>query len=341
MRPVWDDVSVRARGLALHLLTRSHLEALARVSDLWELTSQMAAAGFDVEDTARSIREPGPLERSVRRTSQGHLTVLAHWSANRSRHLVFAFEDEDRRSLRALVRGAVAGVDSPSRLAGLVPTSSLPERALAELARLQTPAEISSMLRAMGNPYGPAIQAEAEGDLPDLFMLEVALDRTYAARAAQGTRGGGRRLKRFVAETIDLGNVHTALLLAAQGEDVDPAGCFVEHGRHLARETFLAAAAPGEATAAIEILTAAVGNTPLAEIVSTGLHPDRPVEHALLAARLRVQLNRARRASLSPDQLLAFLLRLRAQSVDLQSIIWGVALERPRPRLIEGLVSLP
>ena len=98
---------------------------------------------------------------AVRRKAAARMRLLARWAGGRDAVLAVVFEEEDRRSLRALLRGAVQGARAEERLEDLIPTPLLPERALAELARQARPAAIAALLTAWQNPYGPALLQQA------------------------------------------------------------------------------------------------------------------------------------------------------------------------------------
>ena len=145
----FTPVGVRARGLLAHLLSRAELEALAG-ADGPSLARGLARSGRllgPVGDTAQAAE----LERAMRETTKRHLATLARWDGAAPVLEVFA-ADQDRRSVRALLRGALQAAPTERRLSGLVPTASLPERVLAELARQPTPADVVAHLFALGHP---------------------------------------------------------------------------------------------------------------------------------------------------------------------------------------------
>ena len=148
MKARWEDLATRARGLATHLLGRADLDGLARAESLDALADVLRARGFL---PAGGPATPGALELAVRRMAGARLAVLAAWGHARNTLLAVVFEDEDRRSLRALLRGAVRAAPPEERLAGLIPTPGLPERALAELAGQPTPGAIAALLTAWGS----------------------------------------------------------------------------------------------------------------------------------------------------------------------------------------------
>jgi vacuolar-type H+-ATPase subunit C/Vma6 len=138
---------------------------------------------------------------------------------------------------------------------------------------------------------------------------------------------------------IDLENTRAALLLAGGAGDLAAAECFLPGGRRLSRAAFLAAAAsegPGRAAA---LLAAAFDRTRFAPIL--GRHGADPaaLERALLAAAIREQTEAARSFPIGPAPLLGYLLRLRAEVIDLRRIVWGRALGAPPGALIASLVS--
>lgn len=340
MKPTWEDLNARARGLATHLLTRRELDALAQAPDLGALAEGLRRRGFLVSEEEAPISSAA-LDLALRRTAAARLRVLARWCGPRAAVLAVLFEDEDRRSLRALLRGAVQGAPPEQRLPGLVPTPTLPERALGELARQDTPGAVAVLLTAWQSPYGSALLAEAAAAHPDLFKLEVLLGRTFAARALRASRKAGRAgvLADYVRQVIDLENAYTALVLAAAGRDVTPKEAFLPGGRRVSIEVFEVVAAAGDAAEAARRLAAAFQGMPLAEAFRRYGGDPVKLEDAVLQIEIREQTQAMRRAPLGPATLLAYALRLRAQVRDLRRIIWGVALAAPRAAIVQELVT--
>jgi vacuolar-type H+-ATPase subunit C/Vma6 len=234
------------------------------------------------------------------------------------------FEDEDCRSVRALLRGAAASVPAERRTAGLIPTLQLSERALSELALLGDVTDIAATLAAWGNAYGSAL-LEVAGQKPDLFRLEVTISRTYVQRARRVAPRCGRAMRVFVARRIDLDNAWTALLIADHGSDVSPASLFVDGGEVLDRETFLLASTSRSRSEAAALLSAAARAAPLAAAMGT----DAGVEDRVLRALIREQRDIARLDPLGPAPIIEFALKARAELSTLRRIIWGKSLGAP------------
>lgn len=333
-----DDVNARARGLGTHLLHAEALKALCRSPDLTTLAEALERAGLP-----RAAVEGGTsaaeLELAVRRAAARRIEILVRWLGDRSAALGVVLEDEDRRSLRAMLHGAVAGAAPEHRLAGLIPTPLLPERALEELAHQPNTGAIAALLVAWSHPYGSPLLGPASAAEPDLFQLGTIVNRTYAARATATARAGGRALRAFTAETIDLENVMAALVLAAAPGDVDPRAAFLPGGWHVAEERFLRAVASANVELAAGELAGAFAGTRLRGAIVRHRRDPVALEEALLAARIRAQRDEARKSPLGPAPLLGYLLRLRAEATNLRAIIWGVALGVPAPALAETLVA--
>lgn len=336
MTALWGDLDARARGLATHLLRHSELEALAQAPDRAALAEALRRHGFPVEE---GETQAAALELALRRVAAARLRVLARWSGVRVEALTVLFEDEDRRSLRALFRGAVQGAPAGDRLAGLVPTPTLPERALRELAAQTKPAAIAALLTAWRNPYGSALLPFATAEQPDLFRLELLLNRTFAARALRATRGAGL-LAAYVRETIDLENAYTALVLATEGKDITPKDAFLPGGERVSIAAFEVAAAAGDASEAVRRLAASFAGTAVGRALAACADDPAQLEEAVLRARVRALVHATRTAPLGPAPLLAYTLRLRAEMIDLRRIIWGVALAVPRAALTRDLVTV-
>jgi len=336
VKPTWEDLNARARGLGTHLLTRSQLDTLARAPDVATLGAELRRLGYPVAEEDVS---PVALDLALRRTAAARLRILGWWCGPRAAVLAVLFEDEDRRSLRAVLRGAVQGIVPEARLAGLVPTPALPERALQELALQDNPGAVAALLVAWRNPYGSVLLPDAAAAQPDLFRLELLLNRAYAARALRASRKVGGLLTAYVRDVIDLENAYTALVLAAEGKDITPKDAFLAGGARVTIAAFvLAAAARGPGLAGRE-LTAAFGRTPLARAFERYGDDAVTLEATVLRIRIGELVRATRTDPLGPALVLAYTLRLRAEALDLRRIIWGVALGAPRGALVQDLVS--
>jgi vacuolar-type H+-ATPase subunit C/Vma6 len=335
----WDDVNARVRGLGTHLLSAGELQLLARTPDMPALASELGRLGFPRSGEADP--QPAELELAVRRWASAALATLARWAGARTTALAIIYEDEDRKSLRAMFRGTLGSVPAAARLSGLIPTPTLPERALEELARQGSVATIVTLLQVWGSPYGAALATSARAAEPDPFAIDLALDRTFGDRALKGARRGGPDLTAFVRESLDLANATTALLLAAAGNDVVPKEAFLPGGVRVSIVTFEEAVAAGGPGPAGRRLASAFAPSPLAGAFrDLGADPDR-WEDELLHLRVRALHRRARLSPLGPAPVLWFALRLRACVVDLQRIIWGAALAAPGAELVSSLVTAP
>jgi vacuolar-type H+-ATPase subunit C/Vma6 len=334
----WEDLATRARGLATHLVGRAELDALARVPGLDALSDALRARGFLPGEGPAT---PETLELAVRRMAGTRLGVLAAWGRERNALLAVVFEDEDRRSLRALLRGAVRGAPTDERLAGLIPTPGLPERALAELAGQPTPGAIAVLLTAWGSAYGSALLPDAAAAHPDLLTLEYRLNRLFASRALRGARAArSRGLIEFVRETVDLENACTALVLAGAELDASPQAAFVSGGQRLSVAAFSDAVAAPDAGDTARLLSTAFGSDPLAAVFTQAAGDPAAIEEGLLRQRIAAQGAAARRNPAGPASVLHYVLRLRAEVLDLRRVIWGVMLRAPRADIAAALVSV-
>jgi vacuolar-type H+-ATPase subunit C/Vma6 len=332
----WEDLDARARGLATHLLSRAELDALGRLPDVAALGDALRRHDYPVEEREVS---PATLELAVRRMAAARLRLMARWCGPRTGVLAVVFEDEDRRSLRALLRGAIQRVPAEARLAGLLPTPELPERALQELSHQPTPAALATLLTVWRNPYGAALAGAAAAAQPDPFTLEVLVNRTFATRAGRAARGRGL-LERYVRETIDVENAYAALALAGAEKDVKPKDAFLSGGARISIAEFETAAAAGESGAAAQRLAAAFQGTPLEPPFARWRDDPAVLERAVLRVRIRGLVRAMRTEPLGPAPVLAYLLRLRTEVIDLQGIIWGISLGAPHVALARDLVAV-
>lgn len=299
---LWADLVARARGLRTHLVAPAILDALAALPDRTALADALARAGLGVTEA----RDPAALEAGIRRRAATELGRFARWLDGRAGLVAALVGAEDRRSVRALLRGTIAATPPATRLAGLLPTPFLPERPLAALARAGSLAEVAHGLNALAHPLAPPIAraAGAGAGEPDLFVLEQALDATWAGWATAGARTGGDRLRRFVAEQIDDRNRVTAGLLAARGSELPPERFFLAGGVELPRDLFV-------------------------QLATTPVKAP-PDEGSLLRIRRRALAREARLDPLGPAIVLGWLLDLRLEMDALRRIIWGLELRAPR-----------
>jgi len=281
------------------------------------------------------------VEVAVRRVGASHLATLARWSLERSTLLTPVFLDEDRRSVRTLLRGAAAMSPEAERITGLIATPALPERALKELAKQNSVSGVAALLSAWEHPLGAGLLDIARDPTPDLLRLDVQLNANYITQAAAAVRWAPRghltrrELMDFVRDTADLENALAAMLLAGQATSLSPETLFLPEGRRLDRAAFLAAAQAPDSASAREMIHRAFRGSPLAEAF-TGT---RSAEDNALMARLRHSLHTARLFPLGAAPVMAFVLRVRAEIRDLCLIIWRIGAGAP-PAAPRDLVSV-
>jgi vacuolar-type H+-ATPase subunit C/Vma6 len=334
----WDDVNARARGLATHLLPPARISELAAAGDLADLLRRLERVGCPL------TLDPGPLtgavvEAAVRQRAGSRLRLLAQWCGPRAPALAIVFEDEDRRSLRALIRGAVAATSPEARLAGTLPTFSLPLRALEELARQTDLHAMGALLALWGNPYAVVLREVESADQPDLLRLEMRLVREFARRAIEAARRGDHILRLHVGETLDLENSWAALLLAGGDDDIESSECFVPGGDRITSAVFEAAAAAPDRAAAAYRLARAFGAGALGRALLRTARRPSELEGERLAAQLDQRRAAARLDPLSSAPVLAYALALRAETRMLGQLVWGVTLGLPPSALAAELVG--
>jgi vacuolar-type H+-ATPase subunit C/Vma6 len=336
--PRWDDVNARMRGLATHLLPPQQVAELAAAATLSDLLRRLERAGCQL------VLDPGPVtaaavEAAIRRRAGSQLQLLARWCADRAPALAIIFEEEDRRSLGALVRGTVAGTAPDARLAGTLPTTSLPLRALEELSRQTDLRALGALLAVWGSPYAAVVRAERP-EHPDLLQLEARLGRRFAQRANESARRGDGVLQAHVRDAVDLENTWAALLLSGGAGDVEPFDCFIPGGGRITRSVFEDAATAPDSAEASRRLARAFGTRPFARALLHAATRLSELDDELLAAQLNERRAAARLDPLSSAPLLAYALALRAETRTLGRLVWGVALGLPSAALaVEAIPS--
>lgn len=327
MKPTWDDLIARARGLEGHFLDDDALRARQAAPNLEALAAALRTDGIITAELPPPLT-PADVELAIRRWATAMLRIVGRWAGPRSAALPYLFDDEDRRSVRAMIRGVLQRAPAPLRLAGLIPTPALPERALGVLSRATTAAGITGHLAAWGHPFAAELAPATAVPEPDPYRLEAILDRCVTTRAlAAADRAGDRTLRRYVADTIDLQNAVTALALARAGEDVTPRDLFLAGGRALKIGPFEEAIATGTAATTIGRLRPLLANVPCAGCLAV---PPHEVESRLLHCRIRTLSRAALMRPLGPIAVIRFGLLLRWQVTELQRAIWTAALGAPR-----------
>jgi vacuolar-type H+-ATPase subunit C/Vma6 len=319
-------VNARARGLGSRLLEPEALLELARIDGIGALARALAARGVIPDDSAAGTA--AELALAVRRAGAREVAILRRWLGPRDAALAVALDGEDRRSLRALLRGAAEGAPPEVRLTGLIPTPSLPERILRELAEQTDIRDQAVLLVAAGHPTGSAVlEAVAERE-PDLFRVEIAIARVLADRATRGTHRAGTFLREHVAGLIDRDNARAALILAATGDDEPVAPLFLAGG-HLQLEEFERAIATGDPASAAGVLGRTRGAGGIADLLLRYAASPGALEAAVEEDVVGALRRQARHDPLGPAPVLLFLHRIRRQSAALGRLIWGADLGAP------------
>ncbi|HEX9892974.1 MAG TPA: V-type ATPase subunit [Gemmatimonadales bacterium] len=324
----WDDVNARARGLATHLLDEPNRLRLAKARTWDQLVQVARDAGYPLGD-----RPPDSLDQfdaAVGEVTAKRLALLGRWLGYRRTALAVVYEVEERQALRALLRGAVQGVSPAARLRSVLPTPALPRATLQQLARAQSPAELAALLLRHGHPAGRALAAAvADPRPPGLLGLELALSRTFAARATRAARRGGRILRAFASWTIDLENAWTVLQAPGWGAEAIAPDGFLGGGRVLGLERFTALARLEDSSAIRNGLAEAFGGSPFATMFDAHGGDDAGFERRALTAEIEWCQPMARLQPLGPAVVLGVLLRIRAEAHDLRAAAWRIALAAP------------
>ncbi len=266
-------IAARGRGLATTVIPPGLLAEIDVARDGDALARALSRAGV-IAPVERC--DPETLDRIARDRVASDLAILGRWTAELDALVL----DEDRRSVRAIVRGIAAGVSTERRLAATIPTPRLSARSLAMLAAAPDLGELVELLVYVQHPYATPVAAhQAPGHT---LELEVALARCCFGLA----RTRDRALHRYLAQAIDGENTASALLLAARGGELERAPLFISGGELVDRDAFLAAAA-GPLDVARDRLGAALAGTPLSRALYAPAAA--AVEDALLAWQLATQ----------------------------------------------------
>ena len=331
----WGDVVARCRGLASRLSGPPAWRALCASADLEGLRAQLSALGVIVAAAPGTPTTPEQLELALRRRAGARLLILAAWAGARVGALAPLFHEEDRRSLRGIVRGAVGGVAPGERVSGLIATPALPMRALDQLARAADLPAIVALLTVWRHPFAPALAVEAGRAHPDLFRLDAALTTAFAARAVAAARRADGPMRRFVATTIDLQNLWTALALAESAFDGDAGTLFTAGGTIVTADDVRRAAE----SRSVAVVTASLRPRAARTVVAAALDADSSTREGAALAALTAEFRKVtRREPLSTAPIIAFVLRQRVELRALLRITWGIALGAS-PKHLESVLE--
>ena len=328
MSPSEIGLIARARGLGSRLLSRAAIESLAEVDDLATFAHGLERLG-GLGDPIGQPLDVFAVEAAIARTAHRHIETLRRWEQAPPGVLDVFAANQDRRSLRALLRGAAEGASSDARSDGLLPTPLLPRLALVELARQPSPAHVVGQLVRLAYPEAARLLPLVRSTRPDLFAIDRVLLEAFAQRATRAAARGDRLLRQFVAELIDVGNAQNALAIAGELRDADTADNFVEGGRWLSQPAFQNAVTSGSPQQALAQLTAALARSPIAASLPVVAPDTGLLDRMFLSSTLERLTRQARVDPLSSAPVLQVLLRIDAQSRDLRALAWGVTLDTP------------
>lgn len=326
MRASWSDVNARVAGLSTRLLGPAALAELRGARSLADVAPLLAANRY-------AAATPGAptvaaLEQEIRGTVADRLALLDRWLGRRRDALRVLYEDEERRSIRSLLRGAAQGAPAEQRLTGLVPTAGLPEPMLQRLAGCSSPLSVVDELESSGHPFAAGLREAGVGATVDLYRLELALDRTFAGRARDASRHPV--LRGYAERLIDLRNAWAALLAEPPGPVSGAAAdSFVEGGRGLDAEAFRRITEEADPRERRRLLAERFAGSFLGPVLEPGGATPVSLETAALEALVGEQVRAKRRDPTSPAPIVLYALRLRADTVELRRILWALALRRP------------
>lgn len=325
MSVAWDALGARSRGMMSHLLTEERVRGLERAERVVDVAQELRDTAYGAFMPPHREVSAASVEAGLTRSLVARMVVLARWSGPGGDALAPVFLELDAENVRAILRGVAGGLAPDRRLAGSVPTPSLGRRALEHLARAESAGAVVGALAAWGHPLGSAILDTSAGARVDLFHMEVALDRALAAAASRVAGRGGRRMRRFVAESLDARNVLAALVLSGGRLEGDAADLFVEGGESLSHDGFASAASADGPERSAELLARETRGTVFATALGQPPFSSASVASRILRLRMERLSREARTHPISPVPVLLFLLRLRSEGLRLRHAVWAAA----------------
>lgn len=336
----WAAANARARGLATHLLRQSVLLSAAEGGSWAAAARMLVAHGFPVRES--DLLTPIEFDRAIGRVLAGRLELLGRWLGRRRNALAVIYEDQERHTLRRLLRGAAQGGSPAARLRGVTPTPGLPERALERLARAESPMRLAQGLVRLGHPAGRALlvtrSSGKDAELPALWLAEAALGRLFAIRVTRAARRAGRLVRQFAGLLIDLENVWALLAAPDWGADIAPALVFLPGGAVLDAGSFTELAATRDRERVRAGLARRFGPTPLRDLLG-GSSSDLQLESRALGALVAWLRWEGRRNPLGPAVVLGVMLRFQAEAHDIRLVLGLATLGAPRSAVEPALVT--
>ncbi|UCH28406.1 MAG: V-type ATPase subunit [Myxococcales bacterium] len=331
------DINTRARGLGTRLLEPAELDRLAHARSLFGLRRELSALGVCHADTPAT---PEGLDRAIRRRAAKLMAILGRWSTeDRDPILAVVLEDEDRRSIQSILRGAEQGAGSEARMSGLLPTTTLSERALRVLASQPTMADVVRMLVLWNHPLGAPLVEAVSADRPSLFEVEVALQQAFAKRALEHARKGGSHLLEYARQVVDVMNIWSVLLHFPERDETIAELSFIEGGQTVDRELFDQLFRSETFADAHRRLARELRESALANAFEGEPRGVASLDAAMLRTQIEHQNRAARVTPESAAPLISFALRLRAEVLNLRRVVWGVALRAPAALIQTEMVA--
>ena len=236
------------------LLAPAQIEDLLGTPSLGALVQALAATPYSGDLQEALVRYEGvravdaALSRNLQRTTQ---SILGFADGPPLKLITILLLRCDLANLRTIVRGKHANRPAEEILDAVVPTGTLGEVALKEMAGHPNITVLAGTLEVVNHPFAaPLAEGVAEyAQTNDPLSIELRLDRAYADHVLRQTRG--RRdalgLREILLDEIDATNVKTALRLAsavaaspgALSSREDRLRFFIPGGRAVDEETFL------------------------------------------------------------------------------------------------------
>ncbi len=328
-------INARVKGMKAKLLGQTFYQAALDASDFKTFTVALMQTPYMRELEEAQARESGlgavdqAVARNVYHTAHGLLT----FSDGQARELIgMLLMRFDLANVKAIARGKHAGKGLEEIQGSLFPAGELKPSLLEQAAVAADMAAAAQVLALARTEVTSAFLRAARRyqTQPDLYTLEVALDKAYYAGMLERADAAKApaALKRYLQLEIDAANLRTALKVrGADGSTVRE--LFVPGGREIRRPTFEAIANDAEGGA----LSALAGGTFAS--VATAAQGDGGLGAAEAEVR-KVLDDHAKRMSLSPLDIgvvLDFLRRKEAEAAQLRLIARGKFYGVPRAAL--------
>lgn len=342
--PDFPYINARVRAMRSRLLEAGQMEEMlgAPTFDAFLQRLSTTPYGPDLQEALTRYRGIEAVDAALARNFAATTQKVRSFADGKASALIAALLLRwDLGNVRAVLRGKHTGRSEEEIMQSVLPAGLLGEVALRELARQPDVSMVAGALEALDHPFGQAV-AQGLGEYlesRDLLVLELSLDRFYAAYVLGAARGGGHDgavLLELTSAEIDVINVKTAVKLSRlESLDAERRRRFFLPGGGIVREDMFVALSQRE-TAAEGWRAVKAHGFPLETIPDSLTEFEKALDLMLLRAEARLYLG----DPLGIDIVVGYLTLKYNEVVNLRLIARSKTLGIPRDLVRKEMISV-